>query len=96
MPKVRKGGKGQKRDRSPSPAVSEQSTESAQTTNEVEIHPTKEPEGLVDDAEAAEPTLTQESSIEDTPIPPIQPDVSSIFCQMKMRLVWWGGWLTTH
>ncbi len=72
MPKVRKGRKEQKRDRSPSPAVSEESTESAQTTTEVEIHPTKEPEGPGDDAEAAEPRLTQESSIGDTPIPPTQ------------------------
>ncbi len=41
------------------------------------IHTTKEPEGHVDVAEAAEPTLTQESSIGDTPIPPTQLDVSN-------------------
>ncbi len=44
-------------------AVAERSTESAQTTPEVERHPTKEPKGHVDVAEAAETTLTQESSI---------------------------------
>ncbi len=60
MPK--RGRKTQKRDRSPSPEVSERSTES-------EIHTTtKEPE-----VEVAEPTLTQESSIGDTPVPPTQP-----------------------
>ncbi len=77
MPKVKKARKTLERDRSPSPAVSECLTESAQTKTEVEIHQTKEPEGPVDDAEAAEPTLTQESSIRDTPIPPTQPDVPS-------------------
>ncbi len=76
MPKVKKGRKTQKSDRSSSPAVSDKSTKSAQTTNE-EIHTTtKEPEGHVEVAEAAEPTLAQESSIEDTPIPPTQPGVS--------------------
>ncbi len=75
MPKVKKGRKTQKRDRSPSPAISDKSTESAQTSD-VEIHTTKEPEGHVEVAEAAEPTLTQESSIRGTPIPPTQPDVS--------------------
>ncbi len=59
MPKVKRARKTQKRDRSPSHAVSERSTESAQTMTEVEIHQTKEPEGPVDDAEVAEPTPTQ-------------------------------------
>ncbi len=65
MPKVKKGRKTQKRDRSPSPAVSECSTESAQAPTEVAIHTTKDPEGHVDVAEAAEPTLThpRDSSI---------------------------------
>ncbi len=53
MPKVKNGRKTQKRDRSPSSAVSKWSTESAETTTEIEIHPTKEPEGPVDDVEAA-------------------------------------------
>ncbi len=70
MSKVKKGRKTQKRDRSPSPTVSERSTKLAQTTMDVEIHTTKEPEGHVDVAEAAEPTLTQESSIGYTLIPP--------------------------
>ncbi len=58
IPKVKKARKTQNRDRSPSPAVSEHSTESAQTMTEVEIYTTKEPEGHVDIAEAAEPILT--------------------------------------
>ncbi len=76
MPSVKKARKTQKRDSSPSPAVSECSTESAQTTTEVEIHTRKEPYGHVDVSEAAESTLTKESSIGDTPIPPTQHDVS--------------------
>ncbi len=48
MPKVKKARKTQKRDRSPSPEVSEWSTESAQATTEVEIHASKEPEGPYD------------------------------------------------
>ncbi len=76
MPKVKKGRKTQKKDRSPGPAVSERSTVSAQTTTDVEIHTTKEPEVHFDVAEVAQPTLTQESSIGDTPIAPTQPDVS--------------------
>ncbi len=81
MPKAKKGRKAQKRDRSPSPAVSEQSTDSvAQATIEVEVSEqpaTKEPEGA--DAEAAEPQVSQEG-IGDTPIPSTQPD------QMKKRI----------
>ncbi len=77
MPKVKKGRKTAKGDRSPSAAVSEQSTESAQATTEVEIHPTKEPEDPDDDEEAAEPKVTQEGSKWDTPIPPTELDPSS-------------------
>ncbi len=69
----------------------------------VEIRPTKEPEGHVDDPEAAEPTLTEKGSIGDTHIPPTQFHPSSkkrikpkLFSQMKMRLIWRSGWLTTH
>ncbi len=103
MPKVRKGRKSVKRDKSPSPAVSERSTESSRATIEVEILPTKEPEGP-DDAEAAEPHVSQEGSIGDTPIPPTQlihqrnvpKKVSVLFSQMQMRLMFWSGWLATH
>ncbi len=62
MPKQKKGRKTTKRDGSPSPAVSDRSTESELPTI------TKEPE-----VEVAEPTLTQERT-GDTPIPPTQPD----------------------
>ncbi len=48
MPKVKKARKTQKKHKSPSPAVSECSTESAQTRTEVKIYTTKEPEGHVD------------------------------------------------
>ncbi len=62
------------RDRSPSPAVSEQSTDSvAQSSIAVEVSEpqpaTKEQEGS--DAEAEEPQVIQEG-IGDTPIPPTQ------------------------
>ncbi len=78
MPKVKKGRKTVKKDRSPSPAVSEQSPESAQATIEMEQPATKEPEGP--DAETAEPQVSQEGSIGDTSIPRTQPD------QMKKRI----------
>ncbi len=69
MPKVKKGRKTQKRDRTPCPAVSEWSTELAQANIEVEQPATKEPKGP-----AADPQVSQEGSMEDTPIPPTQPD----------------------
>ncbi len=95
MPKTKKNQKTQKRDWSPSLAVSERSTESAQATIEVEIHPSKDPDSP-DDAEAAEPQMSQEGSIGDTPIPPTQSDPSKkrikkvpvLFSQMKMKLLW--------
>ncbi len=75
---TKKTQKTQKRDRSPSPAVSERSTESAQTTIEIHEQPTtKEPEGP--DAEAAEPHVRQDG-IGDTHIPPTQSD------QMKKHI----------
>ncbi len=67
MPQVKKGRKEQKMDRNPSPAVSEQSTESvAQPSIAVEIcepQPvTKEPEGP--DAEAEEPQVSQDMDVQ--------------------------------
>ncbi len=78
MPKVKKGRKTPKRDRSPSIAFSERSTES-------EIHTTTK-EREVEIVEVANPILTQESSIGDTPIPPTQPDPTKK-CQKSTNVI---------